>query len=44
MSLLFLGYMDGIREGKVLTALLLGRLVRLFQAYLSGLRSIAGKS
>ena len=36
--------MDGIREGKVLTALLLSRLVRLFQAYLSGLRSIAGKS
>lgn len=44
MSLLFLGHMDGIREGTVLTALLLGRLVRLFQAYLPGLRAIAGKS
>ena len=44
MSLLFLGHMDGIREGTILTALLLGRLVRLFQTHLPGLRTIAGRS
>ena len=39
LSLVFLGRVDGIREGTVLTALLLGRMMRVIQKHLPGLNS-----
>jgi len=41
MSLVFLGRIDGIREGTVLTALLLGRMMRVIQRHLPGLKSFS---
>ena len=41
MSLVFLGRIDGIREGTVLTALLLGRMMRVIQRHLPGLKSVS---
>lgn len=41
LSLVFLGQIDGIREGTVLTALLLGRMMRVIQRHLPGLKPSA---